>query len=57
MYLIYIDLPFATGTNFSVKIKAGDVEWTKVSTENTFWRRTLSILRRGFCLHLDKSNS
>jgi len=27
--LIYIDPPFATGADFSVKIEVGDVEWTK----------------------------
>ena len=27
--LIYIDPPFATGADFSVKIKLGDLEWTK----------------------------
>jgi len=27
--LIYIDPPFATGADFSVKMKIGDVEWTK----------------------------
>jgi site-specific DNA-methyltransferase (adenine-specific)/adenine-specific DNA-methyltransferase len=27
--LIYIDPPFATGADFSIKIEVGDVEWTK----------------------------
>jgi len=27
--LIYIDPPFATGANFSINIKVGDLEWTK----------------------------
>jgi DNA modification methylase len=27
--LIYIDPPFATGANFSINIKLGDLEWTK----------------------------
>ncbi|MGQ9510253.1 MAG: DNA methyltransferase, partial [Thermodesulfobacteriota bacterium] len=27
--LIYIDPPFATGADFSIKIKLGDIEWTK----------------------------
>lgn len=27
--LIYIDPPFATGADFSVKMEIGDVEWTK----------------------------
>ena len=27
--LIYIDPPFATGADFSIKIKLGDLEWTK----------------------------
>lgn len=27
--LIYIDPPFATGADFSVKIEVGDIEWTK----------------------------
>lgn len=29
VHLIYIDPPFATGADFSVKIEVGDVEWTK----------------------------
>jgi len=27
--LIYIDPPFATGADFSIKMKVGDLEWTK----------------------------
>jgi adenine-specific DNA-methyltransferase len=27
--LIYIDPPFATGADFSIKIEVGDIEWTK----------------------------
>lgn len=27
--LIYIDPPFATGADFSINIKMGDLEWTK----------------------------
>ncbi|MFQ6003069.1 MAG: site-specific DNA-methyltransferase, partial [Candidatus Zixiibacteriota bacterium] len=27
--LIYIDPPFATGADFSINIKLGDLEWTK----------------------------
>lgn len=40
--LIYIDPPFATGADFSVKIEVGDVEWTKEpsSIEDKAYRDT-----------------
>jgi len=38
--LIYIDPPFATGQDFSVKMKVGDQEWTKEASlieQKTYW--------------------
>ena len=32
--LIYIDPPFATGADFSVKMTLGDTEWTKEPSDN-----------------------
>jgi len=34
IYLIYIDPPFATGVDFSVKMTLGDAEWTKEPSDN-----------------------
>jgi DNA modification methylase len=38
--LIYIDPPFATGQDFTVKMKVGDQEWTKEASlieQKTYW--------------------